>query len=327
MISGEVTTTCYTIISTPGTTQPMDNFTIPASTPTWHTTTTTPESMNKNCNILIEFERPKTISFILAIPPTTPPTTHKPTTPKPTIPITIEPTTTKPTTPEPTTPEPTTTEPTTTEPTTTEPSTTEPTTTEPTTPEPTTPEPTTLAQTTPTTPEPTTSEPTTPATTTTVPTTPETTTTEPTTPKPTTMPSCEPYEHPNFDPLRNCSIATKEDIKTFCTPNTPFFWDKEHLSEKSSNEDFNTIMGHAYKYTISWPEPGPDCWGYKRCMKFCPEIYPDQIHVCIFDCPCRNGNPMQFDEFRAGCVPKANSAICDNTLVHSHCDKIPIWST
>ena len=154
--------------------------------------------------------------------------------------------------------------------------------------------------------------------------------TEPTTSKPTmpatTTPSCEPYEHPDFDPIRSCSIATETDISSggACYPNSPYFWDNEDLSKQLYDiEGFNSINSHAYKH----PLPLPDCWGYKRCMKFCPEIYPEKIHVCVFDCPCRNGKPMQFDNYRGGCIPKPISAKCDNALVHSHCGINPFRPT
>ena len=147
--------------------------------------------------------------------------------------------------------------------------------------------------------------------------------TEPTTSKPTipatTTPSCEPYEHPDIDPIRSCSIATETDISLngACDPNLPAYWD----------EDFNPILGHTHKHGVHWPNAGPepDCWGYKRCMKFCPEIYPEKIHVCVFDCPCRNGKPMQFDNYRGGCIPKPISAKCDNKLVHYHCDQSHLY--
>ena len=152
--------------------------------------------------------------------------------------------------------------------------------------------------------------------------------TEPTTSKPTipatTTPSCEPYEHPDFDPIRSCSIATETDISSggACYPNSPYFWDNEDLSKQLYDiEGFNSINSHAYKH----PLPLPDCWGYKRCMKFCPEIYPEKIHVCVFDCPCRNGKPMQFDNYRGGCIPKPISAKCDNKLVHYHCDQSHLY--
>ena len=146
-----------------------------------------------------------------------------------------------------------------------------------------------------------------------------TTTTVTTTTPATTTPSCEPYQLPNFDTIRNCYLATETDISLngACDPNLPAYWD----------EDFNPILGHTHKHGVHWPDAGPepDCWGYKRCMKFCPDIYPDKIHVCVFDCPCKNGKPMQFNIQRGGCEPKIDSTKCDTTLVHSHCEINSFW--
>ena len=97
-------------------------------------------------------------------------------------------------------------------------------------------------------------------------------------------------------------------------PDTDQFWKPE---KQKNSGDFQPL-GHAYK----WPLDAPDCWGYKRCMKFCEE----KIHLCTFDCPCKYGFPMQFDPgVELGfCKLAPVPDICDPMVVHNNCVNNPL---
>ena len=136
-----------------------------------------------------------------------------------------------------------------------------------------------------------------------------------TTPTTTTTPSCDWYQPDNFDRIRSCS-PVPEDEKYRCQcPVTGDCWRPEKQAMKLYDNENFPPLGHIYK----WPLEQPDCWGYKRCMKFCEE----KIQLCTFDCPCKNGYPMQFKADRSKCVLEPTPDTCSTSAIHNHCHEFP----